>query len=138
MKPSFTSVWVLTTYLIVQKIMYIIHICIVWERGFSCKEVIVDIILGCSETFLGVLFCTNIFFSRCWWFSHQVVSDSWDPMNCSLPGSSVHGKNTGVGYHLLLQGIFLTQESNPGLLHCWQILYQNLHFTGNYMMGCVY
>ena len=29
------------------------------------------------------------------------------------------GKNTGVGYHLLLQGIFQTQGSNPGLLH-WQ------------------
>ena len=33
-----------------------------------------------------------------------------DPMNCSLPGSSVHkdspGKNTGVGCHALLQGIF--------------------------------
>ena len=27
-------------------------------------------------------------------------------------------KNTGVGCHFLLQGIFLTQESNPGLLHC--------------------
>jgi len=45
----------------------------------------------------------------------------------SLPGSSVHGdsrgKNTGVGCHFLLQGIFLTQELNPGLLHCRQILY---------------
>ena len=85
-----------------------------------------------------------------------------DPMDCSLPGSSVHGnspsKNTGVGCHALLQenlpnpgieprsptfqadsllskppgkpmntgvdnlsllqGIFLTQESNQGLLHC--------------------
>ena len=28
------------------------------------------------------------------------------------------GKNTGVGYHFLLQGIFPTQKSNPGLLHC--------------------
>ena len=27
------------------------------------------------------------------------------------------GKNTGVGCHVLLQGIFLTQESNPRLLH---------------------
>ena len=38
-----------------------------------------------------------------------------DPMDCSLPGSSVHGslgKNTGVGSHSLLQGIFLTQGSN--------------------------
>ena len=33
------------------------------------------------------------------------------------------GKNTGVGCHFLLQGIFLIQESNPSLLHCRQILY---------------
>ena len=33
------------------------------------------------------------------------------------------GKNTGVGCHFLLQGIFLTQESNPCLLHCqWLLL----------------
>ena len=49
-----------------------------------------------------------------------------DPMDYSPPGSSVHGdssgKNTGVGCHSLLQGIFLTQESNPGLPHCRQLL----------------
>ena len=33
-------------------------------------------------------------------------------------------KNTGVGYHALLHGIFPTQGSNPGLLHCRWILYQ--------------
>ena len=33
------------------------------------------------------------------------------------------GKNTGVGCHFLLQGIFLTQRLNPGLPHCSQILY---------------
>ena len=33
------------------------------------------------------------------------------------------GKNTGVGCHFLLQGIFLIQELNLGLLHCRQILY---------------
>ena len=32
------------------------------------------------------------------------------------------GKNTGVGCHSLPQRIFLTQGSNPGLLHCRQIL----------------
>ena len=41
-----------------------------------------------------------------------------DPMDCSPPGSSVHGdspvKNTGVGCHSLLQRIFLTQRSNMG------------------------
>ena len=48
-------------------------------------------------------------------------------MDCSLPGSSVHaifpGKNTGVGHHALLQGIFPTQGSNlrlSCLLH-WQV-----------------
>ena len=40
------------------------------------------------------------------------------------------GKNTGVGCHSLLQGIFLTQELNPGLLHCRQILYQ-LSYKGS-------
>ena len=91
-----------------------------------------------------------------------------NPMDCNLPGSSVHGdspgkntglgchdpppgdlpnpgiktrsptlwadslpseppgkpKNTGVGSLALLQGIFPTQETNWGLLHCRQILYQ--------------
>ena len=42
-----------------------------------------------------------------------------DPMDGSLPGSSVHGdspgKNTRVDCHALLQGIFLTQGLNPCL-----------------------
>ena len=42
------------------------------------------------------------------------------------PGDSP-GENIGVGYQFLLQGIFLTQGSNPGLPHCWQILYQLSH-----------
>ena len=36
-------------------------------------------------------------------------------------------KNTGVGSHSLLQGIFLTQGSNMGLLHCRQIFYHVSH-----------
>ena len=40
------------------------------------------------------------------------------------------GKNTGVVCHSLLQGIFLTQGSNPGLLHCRQILY-HLSYPGS-------
>ena len=76
--------------------------------------------------------------SKC---SHQRLVTKWcvcsiaqscltlcDPMDCSPPGSSVHGdspgKNTGVGWHALLQGIFLTQELKRGLLHCMRILYQ--------------
>ena len=45
-------------------------------------------------------------------------------MGCSPPGSSVRGifpgKNTGVGCHFLLQGIFLTQGSKP-LSFTWQV-----------------
>ena len=82
----------------------------------------------------------------------QLCPTLCDPIDCSLPGSSVHGdppgknivmgchailqgvfptqvspgkpKNTGVGSISLLLGIFLTQESNQGLLHCIWILYQ--------------
>ena len=44
----------------------------------------------------------------------------------SSPWNSL-GQNTGVGSHSLLQGIFPTQGSNPGLLHCRWILYQLSH-----------
>ena len=91
--------------------------------------------------------------SEKWKWSRSVVSNSSDPVDYSLPGSSVHGifqakvlewdaiafsdgpyspwnslsQNTGVGSLSLLQGIFPTQGSNPGLLHCRQILYQLSH-----------
>ena len=54
-----------------------------------------------------------------------------DTMDCSVPGSSVHGdspgKNIRVCCHALLQGIFPTQGLNPGLLHCRWILYHLGH-----------
>ena len=37
------------------------------------------------------------------------------------------GQNTGVDSLSLLPGIFPTQGLNPGLPHCWQILYQLSH-----------
>ena len=57
----------------------------------------------------------------------SVVSDSWQspglqparpPCRWDPPG-----KNTGVGCHALLQGIFPNQRLNPGLPHCRKILY---------------
>ena len=54
-----------------------------------------------------------------------------DPIDCSLPGLSVHGdspgKNTGVGCHAFFQGIFPTQGSNPDLLNSRLILYRLSH-----------
>ena len=54
-----------------------------------------------------------------------------DSMDYNPPSSSVHedspGKNIGMGCHALLQGIFPTQGSNPGLPHCRWILYRLSH-----------
>ena len=52
--------------------------------------------------------------------------DSLWPHGLYSPRNSL-GQNTGVGSHSFLQGIFPTQGSNPGLLHCRQILYQLSH-----------
>ena len=49
-----------------------------------------------------------------------------DPMDCSPPGSSVHGDSPGK--NTLLQGIFPTQRSNPGPPHYRQILYRVSHW----------
>ena len=58
--------------------------------------------------------------------SRSVVSDSLRPHRLSSPWNSP-GQNTGVGSLSLLQGIFPTQGSNPGLPHCRRILYQLSH-----------
>ena len=63
-----------------------------------------------------------------------------NPMDCSRQGYSVHGdspnKNTGMGCHALLQGIFPTQGS-----HCRWILYclshQGRHFTPSNVICCL-
>ena len=54
------------------------------------------------------------------------MSDSLWPHVLYSPWNSP-GQNTGVGSHFLLQWIFSTQGSNPGLPHCRQILYQLSH-----------
>ena len=68
---------------------------------------------------------------RKWKWSCSVVSDSLrprgrQPTRLLRPWDSP-SKNTGVGCHFLLQGIFPTQGSNPGLLHCRQTLYRLSH-----------
>ena len=50
-----------------------------------------------------------------------------DPMDWLHSPWKSPGQNTGVGSLFLLQGIFPTQGSNPGLLQCRQILYQLSH-----------
>ena len=52
----------------------------------------------------------------------QLSETSWTIQSMDSPG-----QNTGVGSLSLLQGIFPTQGSNPGLPHCRRILYQLNH-----------
>ena len=64
----------------------------------------------------------------------QLCPTLCNPMDCSLPGTSVHGdspgRNAGVGYYALLQGIFAAPGLNPGLPRCRRILYHLSHQGG--------
>ena len=64
-------------------------------------------------------------------WSRSVVSNSWWPHGLQptrlLPPWDSPGKSTGVACHFLLQGLFLTQGSNPGLLHSRQMLWPLSH-----------
>ena len=102
-----------------------------WKRGLTSST--------CSQTLTQALFLKHI-----WVFV--------TPLDCSLPGSSLHGTPQAtilecfVGCYFLLQGIVPTQESNPHLLHCRQSLYplsdqgspiQTSHTWTNYQTICV-
>ena len=58
--------------------------------------------------------------------SFSVVSKSLQPHGLHSSWNSL-GQNTGVGSLSLLQGNFPIQGLNPGLPHCWCILYQLSH-----------
>ena len=64
--------------------------------------------------------------------SRSVVSDSLRPHGLYSPWNSL-GQNTGVGSHSLPQGIFPTQESNPGLPHCRRTVYRLSHRWSPYI-----
>ena len=101
-----------------------------------------------THTWLGVCACTHTCTHMCYSEFHTAISSPLpqsdmlclvaqscailcDAMDCSPPGSSVHGdspgETIGVGCHALLQGIFLAQGSNPGLPHRRWILYHLSH-----------
>ena len=90
----------------------------------SCQNADSDSEVG-GFGFRGLRFC--IFTGLCC-VSRSVVPNSLRPRGLQstrfLCPWDFPGKDTGVGCHFLLQGIFPTQGSNPGLLHCREILYQ--------------
>ena len=95
---------------------------------------------ACFFNWIGLSFCFSVveFFTHSGCMCVCLVAQSCltlcDPMDCNLPGASVHGdspgKHTGVDCHVLLQGIFATQGSNPGLPHCRRILCHLSHQRG--------
>ena len=58
---------------------------------------------------------------------YSVMSESLWSMAYTVHGMNSPGQSTGVGSLSLLQRIFSTQGSNPGLPHCRWILYQLSH-----------
>ena len=75
-------------------------------------------------------------------FSREASQSGLEPRSPALQADSLPAepqgkpKNIGVGSLSLLQGIFPTQESNQGLLHCRWILYQ-LSYQGSEKISCV-
>ena len=82
-------------------------------------------------------------FTEIWEWKWKSLSHVWLFANpwtvaCQVPLSMTSpGQNTGMGSHSLLQGIFPTQGSNPGLPCCRQISYQLNHqgIAGQYFLG---
>ena len=73
---------------------------------------LVVIIIYCIEHKIALVFYRKV--------KVKVASDFSCPCGLYSPWNSP-GQNTGVGCQSLLQGIFPTQESNQGLLHCRRI-----------------
>ena len=92
------------------------HLSIPWLRTFSNEK--------------NLFICLSLSKWK-WKWSRSVVSDSLRPPGLQptrvLSPWDSPGKNTRVGCHFLLQGIFPTQGSNLGLLHCRQMLYPLSH-----------
>ena len=86
--------------------MLYMHLYKIWEKNLNSKTQLAKLILDKVKV--------------------TVMSNSLGPHRLYSPWNSP-GQNTGVGSLSLLQGIFPTQGSNPGLLHCRQILYQLSH-----------
>ena len=94
--------------------------------GAIRKTSVGDYVLHCSlfSIFLPQALIMSYFrVSACMLSHFRLFATLWtEPTRLLCPWDSP-GKNTGVGWHALLQGIFLTQRSNPHLLSLlrWQV-----------------
>ena len=108
-----------------QKLIYLPINCHFKEVSFSCLQT-KNSNCNCCSSFQIFTLMNYAFWLIISWILVPITyvlsqfSPVCNPMDCDLPGSSVHGdspgKNTGVGFHALLWGIFPTQGLNPHLL----------------------
>ena len=110
---------------------------------YLSQTMLLFVLLLCSFVFCNwhqEAILPHLFLKWTWKWSRSVVPDSlWphglQPTRLLCPWNSP-SRNTGVGCHFLLQGIFPTQGSNLGLPHCRQTLYQLSHQGSLYLSPC--
>ena len=93
-----------------------------WENGVSIVKRPTEFPAYKVQTDLHQSMCL----SGCFVVSNSLQPHGLQPARLVCPWN-FPCKNTGVGCYFLLQGIFLTQGLNPGLLHCRHILYYLSH-----------
>ena len=120
----------------------VFHACDIGKQG-TCSLVThylnnIQYFSHLTESLKGTTFLLPCHLSMCCvlYSVAQLCRTLWDPRDCSPPGPSVQvdspGKNTGVGCHALLQGIFPAQELNPGLPPCRWILDHLSHWGSQF------
>ena len=101
--------------------VYILIYCF-WDHYYSCPPLTLALLIDSGQI------KKYQDHSECY---YPLIPTLCDPVDYSPPKFlwpwNSPGKNTGVGCHFLLQGIFLTQGLNPDLLHFRQILYHMSH-----------
>ena len=122
----------------VWRVLYLVSTGVTWKwKSFSCVPLFVTPWTVASQTPLSI----GILYSRILeWVDMPSSRGSFQPRSPTLQVDSLPSeppgkpKNTGVSSQSLLQGIFLTQELNCGLLHCrrisYQLSYQRSSFSG--------
>ena len=94
----------------------------VWSsRQNSTHTVLNPVVAAPTKLWVGTSYCPHLVKVT------QQCSTFCDPMNYTVHGILWVGQNTGVGSFSLLQGIFPTQGTSPGLQYCQCILYQLSH-----------
>ena len=106
-----------------------------WEIDGETVETVSDFILGGSKITADGYYSHEI--KRCLLLGRKVMTNLDGILKsreiilptkvCLVKAMDFPGKSAGVDCHFLLQGIFQTQELNPCLPHCRQMLYHLSH-----------